>query len=151
MRPLSRDVVLSRHLTLAPLEVVDLGDLEVGGVGGEQTRGRWDGGSKAELRVDVKGEIGTALGPDFGLDEELIGDEVVAARGAFPGGLQGGLGSLSREVVGRKLLAGDSLIESLESTIIGREERELPAVGIVNIEVDLTILAAIGRNSSWTD
>jgi hypothetical protein len=91
MRPLSGDVVLSRQLTLAPLEVVDLGDLEVGGVGGEQTRGRWDSGSKAKLRVDVEGQVGTAFGPDLRLDEEVVGDEVIPARGAFPGGLQSGL------------------------------------------------------------
>lgn len=169
MRPLSRDVVLSRHLTFAPLEVVDLGDLEVGGVGGEQTRGRWAGGSQAELGVDVEGEIGTTLGPDFRLDEEVIGDEVIPARGTFPGGLQGGLqifvsvasnlceyvkaylGGLSGEVVGGELLAGDSFIEGLESTIIGREERELPTVGIVDIEVNLTILATIGWKCSGTD
>jgi len=70
MRPLSRDVGFRRraydkHLAFAPLEVVGLGDLEVGRVGREQAGGGGYRGGEEELRVDVEWEVSTAWGPHF--------------------------------------------------------------------------------------
>jgi len=125
--------IVTSNLALAPLEVIDLGDLEVGGVGGEQTGFGRLLGREAELGVDVQRDVGSAGRPDYGFDEKLVADEVVSCLGSVEIGRQSGLRLLAGEVVGCDLLACDSIIEVLKPTIVGGEEGVLEAIGIMDI------------------
>jgi len=51
-------------VALAPLDVVDLGKLEVGRVGGEQATGTWFCGRQVDLRVNVEWEVSSARRPN---------------------------------------------------------------------------------------
>lgn len=53
--------------------------------------------------------------------------------------------SLSGEIVGSHLRSGNTAIELLKATIVNREYRELPAVGEVDVEINLAILSMVCR------
>jgi len=128
-----------------------LRDLEVGGIGGEQPILGDFLRIQAELRVDVERDAGAARGPNHRFDHECVRQEVVTALGAVPGGLQSGLLGLSGEVVGGQLLTLDSSVQILVSAIVGGVESVLPTIGIVDVEVDLAVLATVGNCGSRTD
>jgi hypothetical protein len=68
-----------------------LSELEIGGVGGEQTSGRGIGGGHADLRVDVEHALGSAGGPYDGGAVGLVVLEIVAVYRANEVVLSGGL------------------------------------------------------------
>jgi hypothetical protein len=84
-------------LALLPLDVHDLGELEISRVGGEQTGSRRAGGGQADLRVDVEHAGRAAGGPDDRGGVGLVVLEVIASNGALELVFSGGLfyGSIS--------------------------------------------------------
>jgi hypothetical protein len=81
---------------LLPLHVHDLGELEIGRVGGEQTSGAAVGAGKADLRVDVEQAAGAAGRPDDRCAVGLVMLGVVAGLGANEGVLGGSLCCVSQ-------------------------------------------------------
>jgi hypothetical protein len=69
-----------------------LGKLEIGGVGGEQTRSAAVGAGQANLRVDVEHAVCAAGRPDDRGAVGLVVLEVVAVGGAVELVLRAGLG-----------------------------------------------------------
>lgn len=65
---------------LLPLDVHNLGELEIGGIGGEET-GRGARAGEADLRVDVEHAVGAAGRPDNRCAIGLVVLEVVAVDG----------------------------------------------------------------------
>jgi len=131
--------------------VIDLRDLEVRRVSGEQTRRAGLGACEVQLGVNIKGDIRSAWRPDERFDDEFVGEEVVAGRGAVKFGAQGRLSLLAREIISRNLVASNALVEILKAAVISSEKRVLPAIGIVDVEIELAVLAAIRGNGSRTD
>jgi len=80
---------------LLPLDIRNLGELEIGRVGGEQTRSRGVGGRQANLRVDVERAARAARRPDGGDAVRLIVLQVVAVGGTLEGVLGGALRTTS--------------------------------------------------------
>lgn len=72
-------------LALLPLDVRNLGELEIGGVGREQAGSRGGGRGQADLRVDVEHAGGAAWGPDGRGGVGLVVLEVVACHRAGEG------------------------------------------------------------------
>ena len=136
---------------LEPGDVDDLGELGVDGIGGEETLGTADGGGERDGGVDVKHSVRSAGRPDDGLGVGGIVVEVVAGEGSLPCGAGAGLSSLSGEVVDGLLGAGDALIESGVSTVVGGEDGVLEAAGVLEVQVKLAILAALGDGDTGTD
>lgn len=79
--------------------MVNLSDLEVGRVGGEQTGSARLGGCEVDLRVDVDGDTSSARRPDDGFDDELVGDEVIAGAWAVEFGAQSSLLFISKKEI----------------------------------------------------
>lgn len=88
------DILSFLHLFVAllPLDVHDLGELEIGRVGGEQTGSLAVAGLEADLGVDVEHTGGTAWRPDDGGRVSLVVLEVIAVGGALELVGGGGLG-----------------------------------------------------------
>jgi hypothetical protein len=60
LRAALRTLLSNLFGALLPLDIHDLGEFEIGRVGGEQTGGRCVGAAQADLRVDVEHSGGTA-------------------------------------------------------------------------------------------
>lgn len=92
---LNRRISIERSLfcALLPLYVHDLGELEVSGVGGEETGsfGSTAGVLEADLGVDVEVTCGTARRPDDRGAVGLVVLEVITSNGANEGVFGGGL------------------------------------------------------------
>jgi hypothetical protein len=58
---------------------------------------------------------------------------------------------VSRKVVGSELVSSDMGIQLLEPAIVDGEDRELPALGIVDVEIDLAVLAVVGWHGTGTN
>lgn len=71
-----------RRSALLPLDVHDLSELEVGGVGGEETRGRGVGAGQADLGVDVEQAVLAARRPNNGRAVRLVVLGVITIDGA---------------------------------------------------------------------
>ena len=110
-----------------------------------------DGRGKGDLGVDVKQGVGTAWGPDDGGGIGSVVNEVVGGDGTLPGGAGGGLSSLSGEVVGVLLGTGDALVESGVSTVVGAEDGVLEATRVLDVQVELAVLAALGDGDAGAD
>lgn len=83
---------LASGLALLPLNIDDLLELEVGGVGREQTSSLGVGRGQADLRVDVQHVALAAAGRhDGGRAVGFVVLEVVASDWAVEGVLSGGL------------------------------------------------------------
>lgn len=77
--------------------------------------------------------------------------EVVAGEGAGPVSSGAGLSSLSREVVGGLLFASNTGIECSVSTVVGGEDGVLEAAGVLEVQVELAVLAALGDGNAGAD
>src|SRR5690606_1809367 len=118
--------------------------LSVHGIGGDETRaGRVLGVVDTDLGVDVEGLDLTARSPDGGGEWDLVVDEIVLGDWAGEVGLSGGLDLLAGEVVGGLLGGSDSLVESDESTSVDTKDGVLEASWVVEVDVDLAVLAAL--------
>jgi hypothetical protein len=73
------------------LYVHDLCELEISGIGGEETRSGGVGGGHADLRVDIEHTFGAAGRPDDGSAVGFVVLEVVTAYGTDKVILGGGL------------------------------------------------------------
>jgi hypothetical protein len=58
---------------------------------------------------------------------------------------------VSREVVSSELVSGDMRIQCFKPTIVDREDGELPALGIVDVKIDLAVLAMVGWHGTRTN
>lgn len=135
-----------------PLDTDNEGDLSVDGVGGDDTgAGAVLGVLKTDLRVDVEGLDLAARSPDGGGEWNLVVDEVILGDWSGEVGLGGGLDLLTREVVGGLLGGSDSLVEGDESTGINTEDGILEAGWVVEVDVDLAVLAVLNDRDTWTD
>lgn len=148
-----RPVVVERLLLGAdgPLEAEDEGDLAVDGVGGEETLGGALGGGEEDLGVDVQGLDLSARSPNGGGEWDLVVDEVVLGDWALELGLGGSLLLETGEVVGGPLGGSDTGIDTDVSTVVGGEERVLEALRIVEVDVDLAVLAGISGAEAGAD
>lgn len=128
---------------LLPLEVVNLGELEIGRVNGEQgsLRAR---GRDADLGVDVQQALLAARRPDGALDAELVRLEIVV--GVWPAKRESArdLLGVAREVVGRLAGARDATGDLRIAAIVGLEDGELPALREAKLDVELAVLAELG-------
>lgn len=135
-----------------PLDTDNEGNLSVDGIGGDKTgAGAVLGVLETDLGVDVESLDLTARSPDGGSEWDLVVDEVVLGDWADEVGLGGGLELLTREVVGGLLGGSDSLIEGDESTSINTEDGVLEAGWVVEVDVDLAVLAVLDDGNTWTD
>jgi hypothetical protein len=143
------------------LDVHDLGELEVGRVGGEQTSSGGAFRLQANLRVDV--EVGrlAARRPDNGGAVSLVMLDVVLGHWALKGissarlvrllaTLYGGgrkivyLRRKAREVVGRLESTSDTLLDGGVATVIGGQDGVLESSGVLDVKVKLAVLALLG-------
>lgn len=61
------------------------------------------------------------------------------------------LSSLSREVVGRLQGTCDTLLDGSIATIIGRQDGVLEATGVLNVDVELAVLALLSNSNAGAD
>ena len=61
------------------------------------------------------------------------------------------LSSLTREVVGGLEGAGDARLDGRVATVIGRQDRVLEAAGVLEVDVELAILALLGDCDARAD
>jgi len=76
---------------------------------------------------------------------------IVFGRWAVEGGRCGDLCRISGKVIGSELVSGDMRVQLFKPTIVDREDRELPALGIVDVEIDLAVLAMVGWHGTRTN
>jgi hypothetical protein len=135
-----------------PVDTDNEGNLSVDGIGGQETgTGGVLGVCETDLRVDVEGLNLAARSPDGGGEWDLVVDEVVLGDWAGEVGLGRGLNLLSGEVVGGLLGGSDSLVEGNESTGIDTKDGVLEAGWVVEVDVDLAVLAVLDDRDTWTD
>ena len=147
--------------------VHDLRELEIRGVGGEQTSGGGIACSEADLRVNIEQALSSAWRPDDGHVVSLVvlkvvagyrADEVVLGRGLFPelewivciwkGTC---LFGVTGEVVSRLQRTADAFLESRITTVVGAENRVLEAAGVGDGNVQLAVLALLGNGDVRAD
>ena len=58
---------------------------------------------------------------------------------------------LAREVVGRLERTSDALLDGSISTVVGAEDRVLEATWVLNIDVELAVLALLGKSDTGAD
>ena len=58
---------------------------------------------------------------------------------------------LAREVVSRLERTSDALLDGGISTVVGAEDRVLEATGVLNVDVELAVLALLGNSNAWAD
>jgi hypothetical protein len=80
LRPALHILLSNLFGALLPLDVHNLGELEIGRVGGEQTGGRAVGAGQANLRVDVEHTGRTAWRPDDGGGVSFIMLQIIAVH-----------------------------------------------------------------------
>jgi len=135
-----------------PVDTDNEGNFSIDGIGGEETS---SGGVlcvlKTDLGVDVEGLDLSTRSPDGGSEWDLVVDEVILGDWADEVGLGGSLDLLTREVVGGLLGGSDSLVESDESTSINTEDGVLEAGWVVEVDVDLAVLASVDGWDTWAD
>jgi hypothetical protein len=166
---------------LLPLHVNDLLELEVGGVGGEQTSSyecvsqidimtchghiltfgvSW---GQADLRVDVT----AARRHNSGGAVSLVVLKVVASHWAIEGVLRAGLicvstatcakkdrthlRSLAGEVVGRLQSASDALFDVCVAAVVSTEDRVLEASRIFKLKGELAVLPLLSDSDTRTN
>ena len=61
------------------------------------------------------------------------------------------LSSLAGEIVDRLLRAADAFVQVRISAVVGREDRVLEAAGVLEVEVELAVLAALGDGNTGAD
>ena len=59
--------------------------------------------------------------------------------------------SLAGEVVCRLERTGDTLVDSSVTTVVGAEHRVLEAAGVVDVDVDLAVLALLSDGNAGAD
>ena len=131
--------------------MIDLRDLEVRRIGGKQTLRRSTSRSKTNLRIDVERNARPAWRPNNRLGDEVIREEIVPIRWAGECSRSSSLCLLAREVVCSDLLTGDARVKRLVAAVVGREERILEALRVVDVEIDLAVLAVVGRERAGPD
>jgi hypothetical protein len=121
------------------------------------------GSRHANLGVDVEESLEAARRPDGALDAELVRLEVVVVVGALNGEGRADLCSVlavckstadgqgapcllgvTREVVGGLAGTGFALADLGVAAVVGLEDGELPAGGVLKLDVELAVLALVG-------
>jgi hypothetical protein len=61
------------------------------------------------------------------------------------------LSSLTREVVGGLQGAGDALLNGRVAAVVGRQDRILEASGVLEVDIELAVLALLGDRNAGAD
>lgn len=138
-------------LTLLPLDADHVLDMAVDGVVGEDAGRAGLCAREADLRVDVERQGLAAGGPDGGAEGDGVGDGVVGGDRALKGGRRGDLARLAGEVVGGLLHAGGAGVQPDVAAELRREHAVLKARGVLQVQVELAVLARLGGGDAGAD
>lgn len=159
--PADSDTFISANRLLlagAPVEVELVLDLDGGIVVGDLTRclAGAVAGAEDDAVVDVEDSSATAGRPDvagsghlvlLGVNVTVGPDAAADDRGRC---CRGGRSVLAEEV-GAGELAGDALVELCPAVVDAAEDGELVATGVLEVQVQLAVLVAVGAGVSRAD
>ena len=133
-------------LTTSPLEAQDLAHFSVVRILGHLTTSSRAVGVQLNGAFDVQVGAQTARSPSDG--SNLIGSEVVLGNGTNKVRGSRDLVGLSSEVVQGLVGSGNTTVDRDEATIVRRHDGVSPALGVVELNVQLTGLAVFGHRDS---
>jgi len=143
----------NHRLALSPADTVDGLDLVIDNIGGDQTiRFLLLIVVEGHLSIDIQSGGSTAWRPHTGLMSESIAKGEGVFVLSLPGRLQGCLltGETGEPVLGL-LFGSDSFLEIGVARVVGLVQGVLVSVGVVELDVDVAVLALLDEGYTGTD
>jgi hypothetical protein len=142
--------LLSLHGALLPLNVADLFELEIRRVDRHQSMFLGVQGRQPDFGVDVEQALNSARRPgDNALHAEHVRLEVIIIVRAVDSLRARNLVRVTRKVV--SCLAGASITvrDVGVATVVRLEDRKLPALRVLELDVELAVFAIRSRGDAW--
>jgi len=142
-----------RLVALSPADTVDGRDLVVDNVGSDKTRRFFVlTVLEVDLGIDVQGGGSTAWRPHTSLIGNSIAEGEAICVLSLPVTLKGCLFiHETSEPVLRLLFGSDSFLDLTIAFVVGLVQGVLVSAGVVKLDVDVAVLASLGKGDTGTD